>query len=80
MITALAQVIERIVTQTSNSDQLITHLAIETAANPTGPLSLNQRSASASQPLALEPLKVHKYNIQNYLRKFESSNNLMTIS
>jgi hypothetical protein len=39
MITALAQVIERIVTQTSNPDQLITHLAIETAANPTGPLS-----------------------------------------
>jgi hypothetical protein len=39
MITALAQVIERIVVQTSNLDQIITHIAIETAANPTGPLS-----------------------------------------
>jgi K319-like protein len=39
IITALAQVIERIVVQTSNPDQIITHIAIETGANPTGPLS-----------------------------------------
>jgi hypothetical protein len=39
IITALAQVIERIVVETSNPDQIITHLSIETAANPTGPLS-----------------------------------------
>ena len=39
MVTALAQVIERIVVQTSNPDQIITHIAIETAANPTGTLS-----------------------------------------
>jgi hypothetical protein len=37
IITALVQVIERIVVQTSN--QIITHIAIETGANPTGPLS-----------------------------------------
>jgi hypothetical protein len=39
IITALVQVIERIVVQTSNPDQIITHIAIETGANPTGPLS-----------------------------------------
>jgi hypothetical protein len=39
IITALVQVIERIVVQTSNPDQIITHIAIEAGANPTGPLS-----------------------------------------
>jgi hypothetical protein len=39
MVPALAEVIERIAVQTSNPDHIITHLAIETAANPTGPLS-----------------------------------------